>query len=258
MSCTRSNSAFANKIKKRLREKINTDLPAAYPRAFTWAVYGQDGSLVVRRSQDDPKASDLPEGSPVSAANLGTALTRLLEAAVGFANTVTSGSDSPADIVHVAGSKFLFTAARFGSGFVLAFFSHLTAVESTPSESKATTTTPVQTPVSSGKAEEEKPAAASSESNTSIKSSVKIINDEDIAQSTFAGDQPLRQLLSDLNLILTEVHVSSGSSSAPARRTSVDEAASGASAAAQTTTGSTSTSAATSSDTRTRYKAQGH
>lgn len=47
MSCTRSNSAFANKILKQLRVKLSTGLPAAYPRAFTWALYTSDGITIV-------------------------------------------------------------------------------------------------------------------------------------------------------------------------------------------------------------------
>ena len=47
MSCTRSNSVFANKILKQLRVKLSTGLPAAYPRAFTWALYTSDGITIV-------------------------------------------------------------------------------------------------------------------------------------------------------------------------------------------------------------------
>jgi len=270
MSCTRSNSAFANKIKKRLREKINADLPAAYPRAFTWAVYGADGSLIVRRSQDDSskdqKIVDLPEGGQVSAANLGTALSRLLEAAMGFANTVTSGSDSSADIVHVAGSKFLFTAARFGAGFVLAFFSSLSATDSSAPASQGASA-PAQHPAAAGKTEASSTAteeeSKTGDSASSAKAVPHVIDDEDIVQSTFGGDEPLRKLLTDLNYILTDVRVS-GNASTPARRTSLDESATSATAASQQPGGSSPsianpTSASGSSpDSRARHKSQMH
>jgi len=260
MSCSRSNSAFANKIKKRLREKINTDLPAAYPRAFTWAVYGSDGMLIVRRTQEQEssKVVDLPEGTVISAASLGTALTRLLEAAVGFANTVTSGSDSSADIIHVAGSKYLFTAARFGAGFVLAFFSYLTAPE-TPAPSSQGTTSPEPTTANANKTEEEKP---SSEPNAQADSSTQLINDEDIARNTFGGDEPLRKLLADLNYIITDVRVASGASTPAARRTSVDEpmmnAGSGSISGNAASAGATPASSGTTQESRARHKSQMH
>jgi len=263
MSCSRSNSAFANKIKKRLREKINTDLPAAYPRAFTWAIYDSEGMLVVRRSQDDSsKTVDLPEGTPVSAATLGTALTRLLEAAMGFANTVTS-SDSPADIVHVAGSKYLFTAARFGTGFVLVFFSYLTAVEPQPSERRGSSAS-TQTPSSSSKTEDEKTspdtspsstATTTSSSTTAATTATQLVNDEDIAQSTFAGDEPLRKLLAELNHITSETEMRA-STSPQARRPSMEEPSASAAPSAQPLSTSTGSPTAPSTDTRARHKSQ--
>jgi len=219
---------FANKVVKRLREKINTELPRAYPRAFTWAVYSSDGAPLLRRTPDDAKKQE-SDKSPVSAATVGTALTRLLEAAVGFANTVTSGSDSTADIVHVAGSKFLFTAARFGKGFVLTFFSTLTdaapSASPHPSSKPASPSGKAEAAEDGGKAEAaEKPGAVS-----------HMIDDEDFAQSAFGGDELLRKLLSELDYIITDVKVgsvkvpqagsssTSSSSSSAARRISTDE-----------------------------------
>jgi len=258
MSCSRSN---AGKFKKRLREKINTDLPTAYPRTFSWAVYDANGTLLVRRTQDDSgKVVDRTEGSQVSAASLGTALTRLLEAAMGFANTVTSGSESPADIVHVAGSKILFTAARFGDGFVLAFFSYLAAGESAPTISSGTTTatttgtsttTSSQTPASSEKKEEEKPTAETV-SPASTEPTTQVINDEDIAQSTFAGDEPLRRLLVDLSFIVSQVAAGNNPNPPPAVRVSVDESSNKSDTPAQSSSG------APSPETRARHKTQMH
>jgi len=254
MSCSRSN---AGKFKKRLREKINTDLPTAYPRTFSWAVYDANGTLLVRRTQDDSgKVVDRTEGSEISAANLGTALTRLLEAAMGFANTVTSGSESPADIVHVAGSKILFTAARFGDGFVLAFFSYLAASESTPPAPSGTTTTTTsssssQTPASSDKKEEEKPSSETAPSSTT-EPTTQVVNDEDIAQSTFAGDEPLRRLLVDLSFIVSQVATGNNPNPPPAGRVSVDEPLNKSDTPAQPSSG------APSPETRARHKSQMH
>lgn len=61
MSCTRSNSAFANKILKQLRVKLGTGLPAAYPRAFTWALYTADGTTIVAH---DPSVCAPPPSHP--------------------------------------------------------------------------------------------------------------------------------------------------------------------------------------------------
>ena len=227
MSCTRSNSAFANKILKQLRVKLSTGLPAAYPRAFTWALYTSDGTVIVTHdppvcsppssSHNHPFLSPIvhmlsahlppqqesetaPESVPVSAGSLGTGLVRLMEAAVGFANTVTSSTDAPAEIVHIAGSKVLFTVARFGTaGFVLAFFSALAAP-------------PAPAPA--------RPAPATAATAT-----------EDVARSTFDGDSALRALLDDLHYILTSVRLPTAAAATPAaspatpRRLSADETA---------------------------------
>lgn len=119
---------------------------------------------------------------------------------MGFANTVTSSTDSPAEIVHIAGSKVLFTVARFGAaGFVLAFFSGLAqpAARAPATPSTAATAT------------------------------------EDVAHSTFDGDSALRALLDDLHYILTSVRLPTASAATPAaspaspRRFSSDETAAG-------------------------------
>lgn len=129
---------------------------------------------------------------------------------MGFANTVTSGTDSPAEIVHIAGSKVLFTVARFGTaGFVLAFFSVLAQSD----------TASAATPAAAADAR----AAPSATATTT----------EDAAHSTFDGDSALRALLDDLHYILTSVRLPTASpalatpaaSPATPRRFSSDETA---------------------------------